>query len=322
MSEATLPVRDRGLVRVVIADDHAGIRAAIQRVLSSSFDVVAAVADGSLAVDAVERFHPDVVVLDISTPVLDGFGAARELVRRGARAKIVFLTVHAGDEYVAAAVEAGVQGYVVKSRMATDLADAIRHVLQGRLRLPASSSLPGIADERARHAVQIYANDDARLDDLTRLAASTLRRGDAVVAVGRPAMLDGVASRLTDARFDLTTLGERGRYQAIDAEHYLSRSMRGNDPDEASLVEFVRGIEHRRVTSVDRESNGVVVFGEIAPLLLRDGNIRGALAVERIWHRHAIGFHTLCSYSRGDLDSDGRREVFAQVCAVHQAVSA
>jgi DNA-binding NarL/FixJ family response regulator len=320
MSETDSQVRNRSRARVVVGDDHSRIRQAIEEVLSSSFDVVAAVADGRQAVDAAHQLDPDVVVLDITMPVLDGFDAARELVRCGARAKIVFLTVHASDEYVAAAVEVGGQGYVEKLRLTTDLEDAIKHVLAGRLRLPTSSSLLGIADRRARHAVQFYANDDARFDELSRFATRALRRGNVAVAVGRPAMLDGVASRLTDARFDLTSLGERGRYQAFDAEEYLSHAMHGDEPDEASLVEFLQGLEHARVTSAEGKSKDLVVFGEVAPLLLRDGNIRGALAIERIWHSHASRFHTLCSYG-ADLEADGRREVFNQLCAVHDTVS-
>jgi CheY-like chemotaxis protein len=312
--------RNDGRPRVVVADDHSRIRTAVEEVLSSSFDVVAAVADGRQAVDAVHRLDPDVVVLDITMPVLDGLGAARELVRSGVRAKIVFLSVHEGDEYVAGAVEAGVQGYVVKSRMVTDLQGAITHVLEGRLRVPTSSSLLGIADWRARHAVQFYTSENARLDELNGFATRALRRGDSVVAVGRPAMLSGMASRLTDIGFDLASLSEGGRYQAVDAEEYLSHSMRGDEPDEASLVELLHRLEHASATAADGASIRPVVFGEVAPLLWQDGNIAGALTIERIWHSHA-SFHTLCSYRSADVEAYGRREVFHELCAVHHAVS-
>jgi hypothetical protein len=266
---------------------------------------------------------PDAVVLDVTMPVLDGFGVARELVQRGVRAKIVFVSVHEGDEYVAGAVEAGVQGYVVKSRLATELTSAIKHVLAGRLRLPTSSSLLGIADPRARHAAQFFANDDARLDELSRFAARALRRGDVAVAVGTPAMLRGVASRLTDAGLDLTALGDCGRYKASDAEQCLSRIMRGDEPDETSIGDIVNGLEHARITSDGGPSKGLVVFGELSALLVRDGNVRGALAIERAWHGHpgARRIHTLCSYDHASMEAGDRRDVFHQVCAAHHAVS-
>jgi CheY-like chemotaxis protein len=77
-------VSDRERTRVVVADDHSRMREAIANALSRSFDVIATVADGREAVAAALQQDPDVVVLDVTMPVLDGFGAARELVRRGA----------------------------------------------------------------------------------------------------------------------------------------------------------------------------------------------------------------------------------------------
>jgi DNA-binding NarL/FixJ family response regulator len=302
--------------RVIVADDHSLIRKAIENVLSHSFDVVASVGDGREAIDAIFELDPDVVVLDIAMPRLDGFDVARELVGRGVRAKILFLTVHVSDEYVAAAVDAGVEGYVVKSRLSTDLEGAITHVLEGRLRIPTSSSLLGIADPRARHAMQLYTNDDARLDELSRFAERALRRGDVAVAVGLPPMLSSVASRLTDAGLDLTSLGER--FQTVNSEVFLST---GDEPDVASIAEIIDGLERASMTAAG--SRGVVVFGEIAPLLMREGHIQGALAVERAWHSHpgASRLHTLCSYDLACLEGNDRREAFDQVCATHLAVS-
>lgn len=322
MSGPDALARDRGRPRVVVADDHTAIRHAIEEVLSSSFDVVATVANGRQAVEAAHRLAPDVVLLDITMPELDGFGAARELVRRGTRAKLLFLSVHDGDEYVAAAVDAGVQGYVHKSRLATDLVDAIRHALEGRLRLPTSSSLLGLADPRARHAVHFSANDDTRLHDLHQFAARALRRGDSVVAVARPALLDGLTSRLADAGFDLASLSARGRYQALDAEECLSRAMRGDELDEAALVGLLRTLEDAHATSAEGGAKDLVVFGEVSALLLQDGNVRGALTLERIWHSHSSRFQTMCSYRSADFEACDRRETVDQLYAVHQAVSA
>jgi DNA-binding NarL/FixJ family response regulator len=296
------------------------MRQAIERVLSPSFDVVASVDNGRTAVDATRELDPDIVVLDITMPVLDGFDVARELARCGARAKILFVTVHESDEYVAAAVEAGVQGYVVKSRLSTELRGAIKHVLEGRLRLPRSSSLLGIADPRARHAAQFYANDDSRLDELSRFAGAGLRRGDIAVAVGSPAMVSGVTSRLIDAGLDLASLGDH--YQTADADEWLSDIIRGDESDEVSIGEIVDRLERARTTARD-ESAGLIMFGELAALLIRDGNIRGGLAIERAWHSHpgANRVHTLCSYHRSSLEAADQCEVFDQLCAAHLAVS-
>ena len=311
----------RGRPRVVIADDHPTMRIAIQEALSSSFDVVAAVADGRQAVEAVGRLDPDVVVLDISMPVLDGFGAARELVDHGTRAKLLCISVHDTDKYVAAAMEAGVHGYVAKPRLATDLEDAIAHVLQGRLRVPTSSSLLGLADPRARHAAHVSDNDDARLQGLREFAGRALNRGDSVVAIARPALLDGLTSGLAGDGFDLAVLSERGRYQTLDVTECLPIVMRGDELDEAELIGFIRTLEDAHAASTNGTPNNLVVFGEGAPLLLQRGNARAALTLERVWHSHSGGFQTLCSYRGVDLETRDP-DTIDQVYAAHEAVSA
>ena len=94
-------------IRVVLADDHQAVMAKVRGVLGEDFEVVAAVTDGSQAVDTVLRLDPDVLVIDISMPVLDGLQAAVHLQKANCRAKIIFLTIHEDQDYVAAALHVG-----------------------------------------------------------------------------------------------------------------------------------------------------------------------------------------------------------------------
>jgi DNA-binding NarL/FixJ family response regulator len=119
-------------IRVVLADDHHAVVAKVRGVLGADFEVVDAVSDGSQAVDAVLRLDPEVLVIDISMPVLDGLQAASRLQQAKCRAKIIMLTIHEDQDYVDAALRAGASGYVTKSRLSTDLIPAIRAALQGR----------------------------------------------------------------------------------------------------------------------------------------------------------------------------------------------
>src|SRR5215213_462277 len=90
MPSLRLPTRPR----VLIADDHAEMLERIRAVLAAHFEVLAAVADGQAAVDAAARLEPDVVVLDISMPVLNGFDAARQILSGDRQPRVVFLSVH------------------------------------------------------------------------------------------------------------------------------------------------------------------------------------------------------------------------------------
>jgi DNA-binding NarL/FixJ family response regulator len=118
---------------VILADDHAGILENASRLLAANYDILATVNDGRKAVEAVLRLSPDVAVLDIAMPELDGFGAAREVKQNWSDTRIVFLTVHDDQDFIAAALASGVNGYVLKPFMQTDLILAIEDALEGRV---------------------------------------------------------------------------------------------------------------------------------------------------------------------------------------------
>jgi DNA-binding NarL/FixJ family response regulator len=128
-------------VRVLLADDHEDFLAVATRLLEPEFDVVSAVGNGQALIEEAARLEPDVLVLDISMPVLNGIEAARHLKAAGCGARIVFLTVHGDFDYVRAALGAGAHGYVIKSRLASDLLPALREALAGRSFLSPSVSL-------------------------------------------------------------------------------------------------------------------------------------------------------------------------------------
>ena len=121
-----------GKVRVLLADDHEAILARLRSILGEDFDVVGAVSNGQDAVEQVQRLDPDVLVIDIAMPILDGLHAVSKLRGKRCRTKFVFLTVHEDSDFIAAAFSAGASGYVTKSHVSTDLVPAILEVLEGR----------------------------------------------------------------------------------------------------------------------------------------------------------------------------------------------
>lgn len=123
--------RRMGKVRILLADDHETLLASVLSILSKDFDVVGTVANGRDAVAEVGRLDPDVLVIDISMPILNGLQAASQLHRKSCRTKIVFLTVHEDQDFVDAAFAAGASGYVTKSDVTSDLVPAIRRALVG-----------------------------------------------------------------------------------------------------------------------------------------------------------------------------------------------
>ena len=129
-------------IRILIADDHKEMRDKIVQQLEEEFEVVGSVTDGCLVLEAEPRMQPDLCVLDISMPGLSGIEAALELKARNSTSRIVFLTVHEDPDFLEAALETGALGYVLKSRMGSDLAPAVRSAMAGRLFISPSCALP------------------------------------------------------------------------------------------------------------------------------------------------------------------------------------
>ena len=118
-------------IRVVAADDNTQVRDKIVQLLKVDFEVVGTAADGKSALDLVMLLEPEIVVLDISMPVMSGIEAAAEITRKASKTKIVFLTVHDDSDFVKAALNVGASAYVVKSQMVTDLRAAILAASEG-----------------------------------------------------------------------------------------------------------------------------------------------------------------------------------------------
>ena len=117
--------------RVLLADDHRVFSEALQSLLQPHFDVVGIASDGRELVAAAKTLDPDVIVLDISMPSLNGIDAARQLRSAGSRVKVVFLTMHREVTYATRALEAGASGFVLKHSAASELVTAIHEALKG-----------------------------------------------------------------------------------------------------------------------------------------------------------------------------------------------
>ena len=118
-------------IRVLLADDNLSVLTTVHKVLDEDFEIVGAVNNGKEAVEEVQRLDPDVLLMDISMPVLDGLQASSQL-RSNPQTKVVFMTVHQDQDFVDAAFAVGASGYVAKADLTSDLVPAILEVLKGQ----------------------------------------------------------------------------------------------------------------------------------------------------------------------------------------------
>ncbi len=119
------------LPRILIADDHSLIAEAFKKLLSNDFDVVATVHDGRSLLTAAERLKPDVILVDIGMPVLNGLDAAERIKRILPDVKIIYVTINRDPTLIAEAFRRGASGYLPKSAAASELVNAIRRALNG-----------------------------------------------------------------------------------------------------------------------------------------------------------------------------------------------
>lgn len=127
--------------RILLAEDHLIVRQGLRALLErEGFMVVGEAADGREAVRLAQDLHPDVVVLDLAMPSLNGVDAAKEILHASPRTKAILLTMHTEDQYVLPALRAGITGYVLKTKAAADLIQAIHEVSRGMIYLS-----PGIS---------------------------------------------------------------------------------------------------------------------------------------------------------------------------------
>jgi len=120
-------------IRVLLADDHPQFSELAETLLESTFEVVGKVGDGRALFHAALKLKPDIIVTDISMPLLNGIEAAKSLKGSGCTSPVVFLTAHGGGDFIHACLAAGGLGFVTKRRMATDLIRAIREALRGHI---------------------------------------------------------------------------------------------------------------------------------------------------------------------------------------------
>ncbi len=123
-------------LRIIIADDHVMVRQGLKAILErEKYKVVGEASDGLEALQLAKSLHPDLCLLDLAMPNLNGIDCAHEILKEVRRTRVIILTMHSEDHYVLAALRSGATGYVVKSCAAADLLQAIREVQRGHFYL-------------------------------------------------------------------------------------------------------------------------------------------------------------------------------------------
>jgi DNA-binding NarL/FixJ family response regulator len=168
--------------RILIADDHTLVAELCKRLLENDFDVVGTVADGRALVRASTELKPDVIVLDIAMPVLNGLDAGRQVKKMLPAVKLVYLTMNPDADVAAEAFARGASGYLLKTCAATEMVLAVRDVLRGKTYLSKALSRDAVDSLRWQHKDLV--SEEERLTDRQREVLQLLAEGKVMKEIG------------------------------------------------------------------------------------------------------------------------------------------
>ena len=334
-------------IRVLLVEDFERWRRFYRSILQqqSEFKVIGEVSDGLEAVQRARELQPDLILLDIGLPTVNGIEAARAIREISPASKILFVSENRSADIVREALNTALGGYVVKSDAARELLVAVNAVLEGNWFM--SASLTGYSPDAPsnqqatdhphsdvvtftepenfgitrHHEVGFYSEDRQFLDHVSRFIGMALKAGNAAIVIVTETHRESLLLELKAEGLDMDAAIAEGRYIPLDAADTLSAFMVNGWPEPVRFLKVAGDLIAGAARSVHGESARVAACGECAPVLWAQGNVEAAVRLEHLWNEVAIAHKVeiLCGYSLaigGGMDS----HTFERICAEHSAV--
>jgi DNA-binding NarL/FixJ family response regulator len=317
--------------RVLVVEDHELLRRYICSALrvTPQWRVIGEVSDGAEAVRQARALSPDLILLDVGLPTLSGIHAARQMIAERPGSRILFVSEHQTCSIAEEALATGARGYVIKSKMLSELLPAMNAVIDGRRFISAAlagrvvdPTTDGWATQEARrHEVGFYGDESALLDKYERCAEAALAAGNSLIVLVPGARREKLHQRLRAAGVDIDAAITDGRYVPVDVTS-VSQYMVDGMPDEGRFWDAATSLI-LRAASVSKGSHPrVVACGECAPGLLAAGRTEAAIRLEQLWDEVTRTFDVdvFCGYGSDVYRCDSESDIFHRICAAHSTV--
>jgi DNA-binding NarL/FixJ family response regulator len=321
--------------RVLVVDDHSQWRQYLCSMLqqaSAEWNVVGQASDGLEAVRLAEALEPDVVLMDVGLPLLDGIEATRQILMQRPGTKVLFLSLHTSWEVATAALRVGGHGYVIKSDAASELLAGLSAIANGEqflsARLTGGPAEPPDQVVRRlrkahRHEVGFYADDASLLKEYVVFTADALRAGNVVVVAVDAARQHKIQADLEALGLDVNRTIQEGRLRPVSVAETMSKFMINGWPNAARF----RTAWGSFIDEVARSARGaapprISACGDCSASLWLDGRGAAAAEAERLWdafsREHDIDM--LCGYPLTVPGLPDDSDVFRQICSAHSMV--
>jgi CheY-like chemotaxis protein len=309
--------------------------------------VIGVALDGLEAVLKAEALQPDLILLDIGLPKLDGIEAARRIRNAAPESKILFLSQEFDLDVARVALNAGGQGYVVKSDAEDELIAAIEAVMEGQQYVSRKSAGHAFAEDgdlqaagQVRHEeliaaapslrrkigrcheVQFYGDDASFVDGFTPFISAALNAGNVAIVVATKSHRDRLLQRLQAHGLNISSAINQGRYIALDATETLSTFMVKDLPDPVRFLKIVSDLIVTAAPAAQGEHPRVAACGECAPLLWAEGKVDAAIQLEHLWGEIANTYDVdiLCGYVMKSFQHEPEHHIYERICAEHSRV--
>jgi DNA-binding NarL/FixJ family response regulator len=333
---------------VLVVEDFEPFRRFISSTVGTrpEFQIVGEITDGLEAVQKAEEFQPDLIILDIGLPSLNGIDAARRIRKLSPTSKILFMSQESSADVVQEALALGALGYVVKAHAGAELLTAVEAVLQSRQFVstglsgqyftpapdsktlnrtnePVSPLASGRMEITSNHDVEFYSDDAAFVVGFTRLIEAALGAGTAVVVVATDSHRENLLQSLREHGVDIVAAMDQGRYVSVDVVETLSAFMVNDRPDPARFQAVVDNLVLPAANASKRDSPRVAICGECASALWEQGNADAAFEVEHLCDEIAKrgNVDIFCGFVLSSSQREQERHIYARMCAKDSTAS-
>jgi DNA-binding NarL/FixJ family response regulator len=333
-----------------VVDDFEDWRRFVSSILQNEpgWQIVGEASDGLEAVKKAQELKPDLILLDISLPKVNGIEAARQIRKLTPNSAILFLSANDDLDIAREALNAGASGYVVKSDAGSELVSAVKAVFQGkrfvtsRLKgnisadaedtqapdrlgrnevLASPSALPRKTEITRCHEVQFYSDDEVLLERVTHFSVTAVNAGNPAIVIATGPHRNNLIQRLKAKGVDVDAAIRRGAYVSLDAAATLSFMV--NDwPDPVRFLEGLSKWIESASKAAMTEHPRVAIFGEATALLYAEGKRDAAIRVEQLCN-DVVKMHDvdiLCAYPFKSFEGEEAEQAFKTICAEHSAV--
>ena len=332
-------------IRVLVVDDYEPWRRFLVTTLQHQpkLEIVGQVPDGMEAVQEAERLRPDLILLDIGLPSLNGIEAARQIRKTSPTSKILFISDNRSSDVAEAAWSIGV-GYLVKAVVGRELLPAINEVLKGKrfvsatlppLHVPTLNEIPaheervsnapllqGKVETAGHHEVLFYSDDSQLLDHLTKFIGNALQIGYAAIVMTTESHRNSLVPKLRAYGVDFDAAVAQERYMALDAAETISTFMVNGALDRDRFMTALSRLITIGLKAAKVTPPRVAFFGEGADLLWTEGHSEAAVQDEKLCNElvRTYDMDMLCGYSLRNAEDRTDNDTLESIRAEHTTV--